>query len=143
MNECAENIAGSIINAAKESIPNKAVTIRPSEPQRINSQIKRENRKRKRLFRNAKRKNTDAHWNKFKQKRNEVTILIRDAKKQYKDKLANDLINSNNNPRRWHILVSQIINPQSNKHSIPFLETDENIIESNHEIAEALNNFFH
>ena len=142
VNECAEKITDSIINAAKESIPNKTVTIRPSEPQWINSQIKREIRKRKRLFRNAKRKNTYAHWNKFKQKRNEVAILIRDAKKQYKDKLANDLINSNNNSRRWHKLVSQIINPQSNEQSIPFLKTDENIIESNYEIAEALNIFF-
>ena len=142
VNECAEKITDSIINAAKESIPNKTVSIRPSEPQWINSQIKREIRKRKRLFRNAKPKNTYAHLNKFKQKRNEVTILIRDAKKQYKDKLANDLINSNNNSRRWHKLVSQIMNPQSNEQSIPFLETDENIIESNYEIAEALNIFF-
>ena len=109
-------ITDSIINAAKESIPNKTVTIRPSEPQWINSQIKREIRKSKRLFRNAKRKNTYAHWNKFKQKRIEVTILIRDTKKkQYKDKLANDLINSNNNSRRWHKLVTKIINPQSNE----------------------------
>ena len=82
-------------------------------------------------------------WNKFKEKKNDVTILIRDAKKQYKDKFINNLINNNSNSRRWHKLVSQIINPQSNEQSIPFLETDENIKESNHELAEALNNFFH
>ena len=69
---CGKKITDSVINAAKESIPNKTVTIRPPKPQWINSQIKREIRKRKRLFRNAKRTNTDAHWNKFKQKRNEV-----------------------------------------------------------------------
>ena len=68
--------------------------------------------------------------------------MLRDAKKQYKDKLANDLINSNNNSKRWYKLVSQIINPQSNEQSIPFLETDEHIIESNYEITEPVNNFF-
>ena len=62
VDHCAEIITESIINAAKHSIPNKTVTVRPSEPQWINSQIKREIRKRKRLFRKAKRKNTPIVW---------------------------------------------------------------------------------
>ena len=45
VNECAEKTTDSIINVAKESISNKTVTVRPSELKWINSQIKREIRK--------------------------------------------------------------------------------------------------
>ena len=90
VDQCAENITESSVSAAKLSIPNKTVTIRPSEPQWINSHIKREIRKRKRLFRKAKQNNTATHWTKFKQKRKEVMVLIRDTKKEYSDKLIND-----------------------------------------------------
>lgn len=81
INESADKFTDSIITAAKASIPNKTVTIRPTEPDWINAHIKREIRKRKRAFRNAKRKNTVTSWNKFKRKRNEVTLMIRNAKK--------------------------------------------------------------
>ncbi|MCG7878660.1 MAG: reverse transcriptase domain-containing protein [Candidatus Thiodiazotropha endolucinida] len=142
INECADKLTDSILKAARATIPNKTVTIRPNEPEWINAQIKREIRKRKRLFKNAKRKNTTASWNKFKQKRNEVTLLTRNAKKQYKDKLINDLINSNTNSKRWHRLVKQIIAPQNNTQPIQFLEIGDEIVQTDHEIAETLNTYF-
>ena len=82
VDHCAELITESIINAAKHSIPNKTVTVRPSEPQWINSHIKREIRKRKRLFRKAKRKNTSTVWTKFKEKRNEVLNINDKGRKE-------------------------------------------------------------
>ena len=144
INECADKFTDSIITAAKASIPNKIVTIRPTEPDWINAHIKREIRKRKRAFtcRNAKRKNTISSWNKFKQKRNEVTLMIRDSKKQFKDKLTNDLLNNNTNSKRWHKLVNKIIAPKNNTESIQFLDINGEIIESDYEKAEVLNNFF-
>ena len=142
INVCADKFTNSILKAAKASIPNKTVIIRPNEPQWINAKITREIRKRKRLFKDAKRNNTSNSWNNFRQKRNEVTLMIREAKKQYRDKLTNGLINSNTNSKRWHRLVSQIIVPQNNTQSIQFLEIDDEIIQSDYEIAEALNNCF-
>ena len=140
VDHCAEIITESIINAAKQSIPNKTVTVCPSEPQWINSHIKLEIRKRKRLFRKAKRKNTQIVWTKFKEKGNEVTLMIRDAKKQYTNKLNNDLINSDTNSKRWHKVVNKIISPQNNENSqIPFLEVNNEVIESYREVAETLN----
>ena len=126
---CADKFTNSILKAAKVSIPNKTVIIRPNRPQWIhgNAQTKREIRKRKSIFKNAKRNNTSNSWNKFRQKRNEVTSMIKEAKKQYRDKLTNDLINNNTNSKRWHRLVNQIIVPQ-NKQSIQFLEIDDEII---------------
>ena len=142
INECADKFADMITSAAKFSIPNKTITLRPTEPNWINSHIKREIRKRKRLFRNAKRRNTITSWNKFKTKRNEVTLMIRDAKKQYNYKFISDISNSNNNSKRWHKIVNQIIAPVNNTKSIQFLEINGEIIESDFEMAQALNNYF-
>lgn len=60
VDHCTENITESIINAAKYSIPNKTVTVRPSEPLWINSQIKREiqNEKQRSNFTDQGRKET-------------------------------------------------------------------------------------
>ena len=68
--------------------------------------------------------------------------MIRDAKKQFKDKLTNELLNNNTNSKRWHKLVNKIIAPKNNTESIQFLEINGEIIESDYEKAEALNNFF-
>ena len=92
--------------AARKSIPNQIVTIRPSEPSWINSNIKRNIRQRKRLYKKAKRTNTVNRWEQFKHKRNEVNALIRTAKFQYNVKLANDLKNNNDinsNKKKYNI----------------------------------------
>lgn len=68
--------------------------------------------------------------------------MIREAKKQYIDKLINDLIHTDTNSKRWHKVVNQIITPQGNEFSqIPFLEVGEEIIESDYDVADALNTF--
>ena len=75
INTIADTISEHIITAAKESIPNKTVFIRPNKPEWINSNIKRQIRQRKRLFRRAKRINSQYAWYKFRRKRNEVTEI--------------------------------------------------------------------
>ena len=83
INTTADIITEHIITAAQESIPNKTVFIRPNEPEWINSNIKRQIRQRKRLFRRVKRINSQYAWYKFRRKRNEVTENIRQAKRNY------------------------------------------------------------
>ena len=71
-----------------------------------------------------------------------MTLIIRDAKKQYNDKLISDILNCNNNSKRWHKIVNQMIAPVNNTKSIQFLEINGEIIESDFEMADALNNYF-
>ena len=141
INKCAEQLSEVIIQSAREAIPNKTVTIRPLEPQWINSNIKRNIRQRKRLYKKAKRLNTNIIWDQFKHKRNEVNSLIRIAKIQYKDKLAHDLKANDTNSRNWYKLTSELLTPKTDK-PIPFLEVDNKIIENDHDKAEALNSYF-
>lgn len=142
IDECASEFSNKIMKAAKESIPNKTVTIRPSEPQWLNGYIKRQIRNRKRLYKKAKRKDNEISWQKFRQKRNEVVSIIRDAKKLFNDKLVNDLITNSTSSKKWFKLTKQFLTPKTDQQYIPFLETNNKIVETDPEKAEVLNTFF-
>ena len=142
VNKCAEQFSDSIMLAARESIPNKIVTIRPSELSWINSNIKRNIRQRKRLYKKAKRTNTVNRWEQFKHKRNEVNALIRTAKSQYNVKLAKDLKNNDINSKKWYKLTSELLIQKTDQTPIHFLEVDNKIIENDIDKAEALNTYF-
>ncbi|MCG7868088.1 MAG: reverse transcriptase family protein [Candidatus Thiodiazotropha taylori] len=141
LNETVNKFTNAIIKSAKVAIPNKTVTIRPHEPKWISCDIKRQIRQRKRLFRTAKRLDNATTWTKFRQKRNAVTKLIREAKKKHNEKLASELKDTENS-KSWFKLSAHLLNPNSDKHSIPYLETDNILAETNTEIAEVLNNYF-
>ncbi|MEW8546207.1 MAG: reverse transcriptase family protein, partial [Candidatus Thiodiazotropha sp.] len=142
LNETVSKVTDVIIESAKAAIPNKIVTIRPKEPKWINCYIKRQIRQRKRLFKTAKRLNNATTWTKFRQKRNAVTALIRDAKHKYNDKLANDLKDNTLNSKSWYKISANLLNPNTDTQTIPYLEVDDMLAETNTEITEALNNYF-
>ena len=68
LNDIVNEFTDTIMKAAKSSIPNKTVLIRPNEPNWINSSIKRHIRQRKRLYKIAKRINNEQIWIKFRLK---------------------------------------------------------------------------
>ena len=142
VNEISDNITEQIINAAKVSIPNMTVTIRPSEPEWITANIKTAIRQRKRLFKKAKRLNTASAWNKFKTKRNQVTTLLREQKKQYFEKLAADLRRNSVSSKSWYKTASKFLLYDSKHQDIPPLETQNGLIETDAEKADVLNDFF-
>ena len=75
------------MQAADKSIPNKIVTIKPSDHPWITCHIKNMIRKRKRTFRQFKKTNINHYWLKYKTIRNNVVKEIRQSKQQYFDKL--------------------------------------------------------
>ena len=76
----ATNISNTILTITSECIPNKCITVKPSDPPWITSHLKRQIRKRRRAYKKAKATNRSHHWVKFKKLRNEVTTLIRNCK---------------------------------------------------------------
>ena len=142
INDITLAINQRIIEAANDSIPNKTITVRPQEAEWINSHIKRLIRQRKRLFRIAKRNNTEAAWAAFKRKRNDATNEIRKAKQTYFRKLTHDLQNNARNSKKWHKLSNKFLKQDSQQKTISFLEYDDDIIESEYDKAELLNKFF-
>ena len=87
VDKIADTVSSIIIEAAKKSTPYKEITVRPNEPQWINSNIKRQIRQSKRLFKRAKKSNNEHIWAQFRTKRNSVKASIRIAKQEYIEKL--------------------------------------------------------
>jgi hypothetical protein len=67
-----------ILQAAGETIPNKIITVRKTEPSWMNGAIRRAIRKRNRFQRQAKKSNLPVHWANFRKSRNK-TIALRIA----------------------------------------------------------------
>ena len=57
INKYTENVTEQLIENAKQCIPNRLIKVNPMEPTWITSNIKRQIRKRKRLYKKAKRAN--------------------------------------------------------------------------------------
>ena len=95
-----KDITDTILAAAKQSIPNKSVTINPNDQPWITCKIKKNwIRKRKRTFRQFKKTNNNYFWIKYKLLRNKVNAAKRLSRKQYFDKLDHLLSSENCDPK--------------------------------------------
>ena len=141
VNKHALNLSNQITSLAMECIPNRLTRIRPGEPYWINSGIKRLIRKRKRAYRKAKRSGILQHWNKFRNLRNEITKLIREAKESHKNNIANKLKTGSLSSRDWWRTLKSVISPSS-KQSLPPLEHNGLSITEDAAKTNILNDFF-
>ena len=116
----ATNLSNHIISLAEKHIPNKYVTVRNAEPMWLNSQLRRMIRKRKRLFKKAKRTKLSQDMNLYKQYRNEVTKLIRKSKKSHIDDIANKLKTQKPSSNDWWKYLKPFIKSSSSS-GIPTL----------------------
>ena len=94
------------------------------------------------MYKSAKRKNTVHIWQRFRQKRNEVTAIIRQAKVDYINKLADDLLKSDCNSKSWYKVSSEFLVSKNKQQTTPYLEMNNEIIESDADKAEVLKKFF-
>ena len=141
VNKYALNISNQIMSLAMECIPIRLTRIRPGEPYWINTSIKCLIRKRKRLYRKAKRSGLQQHWNKFKNLRNKITKLIRESKETHKNNIANKLKTGSPSSRDWWRTLKSVISPGS-KQSLPSLEHDGRTVTDDIDKANILNEFF-
>ena len=118
INQHAKNISDTILSLSKSCIPNKFVRIRPSEPPWMTTRIKQQIRKRKRAFRRAKQTKTVVQWAKFKRIRNNVVSLIRESKRNIKEKLSTKLKSQPLSSRDWWRTLKTFISSDS-KSKIP------------------------
>ena len=102
------------LSLAMECIPNRLTRIRPGEPYWINSGIERLIKKRKRAHRKAKQSGILQHWNRFKNLRNEIIELIREANESHKNNIANKLKTGSLSSRDWWRTLKSVIFPVLN-----------------------------
>ena len=100
-------------------MPNKIATIRQNEYPWINGLIRKLIRKRKRLYRRAKRTNNHYQWLKFKRTRNLVINEIRKSKDTYYEKYAEQINRDKVNPKLFWKISKQLLKLDTSSASIP------------------------
>ena len=132
-----------LLEIAAETIPNRMITVRNGDLPWISTELRKLMRKRDRLRKKAKQKNSDYYWSKFKSIRNKVVDSLRTAKRTYHSKLCDKIKGNKFGSKDWWNLVKQVSNISQKSHGIKILVSDnDEIITDDHNKANALNNFF-
>ena len=132
----------AIHQAAIASIPTKRKTIYPQQKPWITSELKRNIRKRDRLFKIAKQTQNTFNWDRWKYQRNLVTSMNRRLKEEYVKNQVQKLLSQKLNPYKYHQTLRTITGQTRDDH-IPPLQTDNgDIINDDVEKASLLNNYF-
>ena len=108
---CATNLKSTIVSLAKECIPNISISIGTSDPPWITTHLKRQKRKRKRLYRKAKWTNLERHWTKFRLLLNVTNTIIRISKQQFYDTIPDELKSESLSSKDWWSTIKTLISP--------------------------------
>ena len=132
----------SLLNIARQFIPNKVVTIRPNDAPFYNAELRRMKRGVMRKYSLAKRTQNPTDWDSYRMVRNEYTDALREAKEQYSLKVASDLRSCENiNPKRWWHSVKNLMG-RSRQSQYPPLNVHGTMINDPKLKAEAFNEYF-
>ena len=137
----ASNLNTTILSLTKECIPNRSIRVRTSDPPWITTLLKRQVRKRKRLYRKAKRTDLERHWIKFRQMRNGTNTMMRNSKQQFYDNIAEKLKSKSLSSKDWWSTLKTFISPYLNS-ATPQIESEGIIHTDDFEKANHFNNYF-
>lgn len=137
-----DEFTNTLINAARVVIPTKSRTTTSRQKPWVTAFLKRHIRKRERLFKIAKQKNTEYNWERWRNQRNIVTSLNRRLKNEYMQIEVNKLLAQKTDPQKYHQTLRRILGrPRTD--TMPPLETsDGEIITDDYSKATLLNNHF-
>ncbi|MCU7958379.1 MAG: reverse transcriptase family protein, partial [gamma proteobacterium symbiont of Bathyaustriella thionipta] len=141
INLYANKLTDHVKSISKECIPNRMIKVNPSDLPWITTNIKKSIRKRKRLFRKAKRSNDPVIWQKFKRFRNKTTSMVRLSKQSHIDKLSERLKSDSPSSRNWWSTLKYFIS-SGQKSNIPPLQSNGELVVDDTEKANLLNDFF-
>jgi hypothetical protein len=143
VNHNAEAWTTKFLNIAKMIIPNKMATIRVSDKSWYNGYLRRLNRRKQKLFKQAKQINSQLSWNKFNQARSLYHYEISQAKNEYENGKYNHLVQAGTqNSKKWWTLLKQIYKNNDIEDTIPPLHYNNETITDDKEKADAFNIFF-
>ncbi len=132
----------TVLNIARQFIPNKMVKVRPSDMPFYNNDLRRMKRGVNRMFRKARHTGQQNHWDTYKDLRNTYVSSVKEAKEAYSMTLAAELKgNRNITPKRWWNIVKEMLG--SVKQALyPPLKVAGTILTEPKDKAEAFNQYF-
>ena len=140
IDEGVDLLSAAILHAAENSIPKKTVRARNNKPW-FSAELRREMRRRDRLFRRAQKKGAERDWTNWRNQRNLVTSLNRQLKNDHLKRKVNVLIENRQNPYKYHKILKSITGFNKNV-SLPPLIVGDDIVSNDEEKAEAFNEYF-
>lgn len=136
-------VTNHILSAATAAIPNKLVTIRPSDKPWYTNYHRRLHRKKLRLYDNYKKKRDEVSWENFSKARSEYKKEIQTAKSMYEDNQYASLADESiRNEKKWWTLLKQVYRGSSVIESIPPLQKLDEVITDDKDKADLFNDFF-
>ena len=135
-------LINAIHDAATASIPIMRKKRNARKSPWVTVELKRNIRKRERLFKIAKHNPTEYNWDRWRYQRNLVTSLNRFLKSTYMRTEVNKLLDQKPNPKQYHQTLQKLIG-RTRSDELPPLEGPDGVITSNdYEKATLLNNYF-
>jgi hypothetical protein len=142
VNTCATKWTEILLNAARQFIPNKLVTLRPKDKPWYNNRLRNMKRKVIRLFNKAKSIDREEIWYDYKTSNNTYHDEVRKAKLLYEEKINSNLKNYYmTKPKLWWKKVKQVLGYAQDT-SIPTLVVDNHTISDSIGKAQAFNEYF-
>ena len=137
-----EHFTDAIMKATKANIPIKIMAPKQNDKPWMTSELKLSIRKRDRLFKRAKRTNSDDDWGRWRNQRNITTNINRRQKHDHLQSQIHKLLENKQNPHRYHQILRNITG-RSKPSTIPPLETpDGDTVTEDYDKANILNNHF-
>ena len=142
IDKAAEEFTSVILDAASKTIPTKTVPIRQRDKLWVTADLKRQIRKRNRLFKRAKNQQTEYDWKRWRDQRNLTTNLTKQLKKRYIETQVTTLLTNKQNPHKYHQTLRSITGKRQDQ-AIPPLETSDGQTQTDDkDKASLLNEYF-
>ena len=142
IDSATEQLTSAIMTAAKENIPTKTLNARQNDKPWMTNELKRNLRKRDRLFKRAKRTKNEDDWGRWREQRNIATSINRRLKEHHLQSQIHKLLQHKQNPYKYHQILRNITR-RSKRSIIPPLETpDGETVTDDYDKAILLNNHF-
>ena len=108
INTATDLFISTLHNAARSSIPIKLIKVEQDQKVWINTELKRQIRKRDRLFKAAKQANTNDAWTRWRYQRNKVTTTNRSLKARYMKSQVEKLLSQSQDLHKYHQTLRNI-----------------------------------
>ena len=132
----------TFLNVARETIPNKTATIRPSDSPWFTSRLRTMRRKKLRLHNKAKNSNNNIQvWAYYRRFRNHYQDELKLAEEMYNKKLKDKLREGKTKDKAWWRTVKQFLG-RAKDHTTSSLLWEDKVLSDDKSKAEALNSYF-
>ena len=142
VDKATENLTDALLNAAKASIPLKTFTRKSTDKPWFNLELKRHIRRRDRLFKIAKKRDTPQDWERWRRQRNLTTETNHRLKTLHMQSEVTRLFEHKRDPHTYHNILKGLIGKKVNPTIPPLITKDGTPVSNEYDKATIFNEHF-